>query len=396
MKIWIIIFFAIAQSSFAQNSLKYILKAEFLLVDNQTEISSQYIDSVGNANYYSENLKGRIYSQLKDWDKAIVAFKKSNTFKTNYSDYELAKAYAKKLNKDSAFYYLKHHLDSEYKKKSNFISLDTNIRLIRNSSLWSELNLKSYYSKAETELEQAIYYKDKNELSLALDILDDLIVNDKNYADAYYYRAQFIIKLNKDYKYAFKDLKKAIKLEPSNDMFTSALSTYYLKGHKYKPALNLLKKEIILFPYNLQDYLLIAEAYYRTGDYDNAIGNINIYLDISFRNIDALKLAGQIYYDKGDYPASINLLTEAMYINMRRIDILVARGKSYLENDEYQRAGMDFNIALDLDPNNGELWYLKGLAYMYQEKMRQACKYFTKASYLNYYKAEEYLLKECQ
>jgi len=396
MKTWIIIVLALSQASFAQKPLSYILKADFLLTDKQFDLSSQYIDSVKTLNYYSANLKGKINLKLENWDKSISALKKSNRLKEHFSDYDLAKAYALKNQEDSLFYYLENHLESTYKRKSNTISLEPEFKEFKSSKLWKELNLKSYYTKKETELEQAIYYKEKKELSLALDILDELIINDKNFSEAYFYRSQYIILLNHDYKYAIKDLKKAIKLNPEKAIYRSTLSKYYLEGRKYKSALNLLIEGIQISPYRLQDYLLLSEAYYRTGSYDKAIESINTYLDVNFRNIEALKLAGQIYYDKGNFQTSINILTEAMYINMRRIDILAARGKSYLENDEYQRAGMDFNIALDLDPNNGELWYLKGLAYMYQDKMREACKYFTKASYLNYYKAEEHLLKECQ
>ena len=245
-------------------------------------------------------------------------------------------------------------------------------------------------------MERAIYYKNKEELGLALDILDELIMNDDQFAEAYYYRAKFIIIFNKDYKYAIKDLRKIIKLKPSIYKYNSLLADYYFHEMKYKKALEFYISANRNYPYELTNNINLAKSYYRSGDFENAILYMNKYTEVDKKNVDAYKLAGQIYYDKGDMQQSINYLTKAVYIENRRLDILMARGKSYLGNEEYQRAGRDFNIALDLDSQNGELWYLKGIAFFNQDKIDEACKYFKKASYLNYYKAEEYLLQECQ
>jgi tetratricopeptide (TPR) repeat protein len=380
----------------AQDSLKFILKADFYLADEQKDIARQNLDSIKHKNYYAHFVVGKVYYQYSKYKLAISALKLSNKKKAHFSDFEIAKCFAKLEQNDSVTYYLKQHLKSIYKKKSNKIEQELDFESYRKSDEWKSLDLKKYYSKEEEAIERAIYYKEKGELTLALDILDELLINNKKLTEAYYYRAMFIILLNEDYKYAISDLKKAIKIENSNYKYLHLLAELYHHERKYKSALEFFTKAHLVNPYVLQDYYHLSKANYRAGNYDEAIKFINQYLDVSFRNIDALKLAGQIYYDNKDYKESIDILTQAIYINPRRIDILVARGNSYLDSDDYQRAGMDFNIALDLDPKNGELWYLKGLAYMYQDRMKYACQYFTKASYLNYYKANEYILKECQ
>jgi len=382
--------------SFSQGDVSFILKAEFAYNQEQYNDAWLFIDSVKEANFYSDNIKGKILLKQNKIDKALTQFHKSNKDKEHYSDFDIVMAYAQKKNYDSLTIYLKRHLSSNYKEMSNVIESNASLNDYRASEYWSKLNLKDFYTKEDEAIERAIFYKNKKEISLALDILDDLLINNKSFAEAYYYRAKFIILLNNDYKYAIDDLKKAIKIDKTNPDYLFLIAEFYLHERKYKKALDFYKKANISDPYYLDNYERLAEANYRMNEYEEAIRNINLFLNVNYRNVDALKLAGQIYYDKGDYKKSIAYLTQATYINCRRIDVLVARGKSYLENDEYQRAGMDFNIALDLDSKNGELWYLKGLAFMYQDKMKQACKYFTKASYLNYYKAEEYLLKECQ
>jgi len=156
-----------------------------------------------------------------------------------------------------------------------------------------------------------------------------------------------------------------------------------------------------LDPIESQNWINLAQIYKNMTDVSEDAAQWAVQSYISAIETDpnnpVLRIdLANIFVAQENYQQAINILTQAISINARRIDVLVARGKSYLENDEYQRAGRDFNIALDLDTKNGELWYLKGLAFLFQEKREEACRYFKKASYLNYYRADEYLLKDCQ
>lgn len=380
----------------AQDDLLYILKAKFNYEHQDYANAFKYLDSTKHKNFYTDFLIGNIYNQQKETKKAITAYHLCNQKKAHFADFEMAENYVLQQQYDSALVYLEQHLQSPYKQALNKIKINPIFSDFQNSKQWETLQIEHFYTKEEKLIEQAVYYKNNSELDLALDILDELIAQNKNNTEAYFYRAKFIIALNQDYKYAIGDLKKALKIESQDYKYHRYLAYLYFSQMKYKKALASYLKAQELSPYHLKDIFLIAKTYYRTGDYENATQWINRYIDIDYRNIDALVLAGQIYYDKKKYKESIETLTQAIYINPRRIDVLVARGKSYLEADLYPQAGRDFNIALDLDTQNGELWYLKGLAFLYQEKKDEACRYFKKASYLNYYRADEYLLKECQ
>lgn len=380
----------------AQDDLNYLLKADYLRINQDYTTALLYIDSISDKGYYADFVKGEILFQQTEYIEAIQYYYSSCDKKPNYAAFELAKTYALLKQYDSASVSLKRHLQSRFKRMSNDISTEVSFSEFIKTEEWKSLNINSFYTKEEKSIERAVYYKNKQELSLALDILDELIADDKNFVEAYFYRADFIILLNQDYKYAINYLKKAVKIDATHFNSHHLLADFYFHEMKYKKALASYILAQQIFPYHLQDYLNIAKSYYRLGEYEKAIKYIDYYTEVNDRNIEALLLAGRIYYDKGNYQESINLLTRAININPRRIDVLVARGKSYLENDEYSRAGRDFNIALDLDIKNGEIWYLKGLAFLYQEKRDEACKYFKKAIYLNYYRADEYLLKECQ
>ena len=380
----------------AQNDIQLILKADFAISNNQFQKANNILDSVETKHFYSNYLLGESYFLQEKYDSAIVCYYNSNLLKEGYANLRLAESYALIGKYSIASNYLKMYLKTEDKDFSNSIVNKPAFETFKTTQEWKDINTEQYYSQIEKSIERAVYYKNKNELSLALDILDELVLENEEVCEPYYYRAKFIILLNQDYKYALKDLKRILKLKPESRKYNLLYADFNFHEQKYKKALEYYLKAQQIFQYRLNDRFLIAKTYYRMGEYEKAISNIDAFIKIDDQDIEALKLAGQIYYDNANYKQSIEFLNRAMYIDSRRLDLLVARGKSYLEDEQYQRAGWDFNTALDLDSQNGELWYLKGLAFLYRNKQEEACKYLKKARYLNYYKADEYLLKECQ
>ncbi len=396
-KIFILIgcFLASLTAVYPQQTTDLVIRSKFFFDNNMTNKALQTINKLTNKDAYAFKLEGQIQSALNNHSAAIVAFKKANALKEHYADFELSKSYAKLNRYDSTSYYLELHLKSPYKSMSNVIEQSPALEAYRTTDDWKTLWRKDFYTEEEKSIERAIYYKNKGELDLALDMLDEVLSKNKNNTQALYYRAQFIIPLNQDYKYAISDLKKAVKLAPDNQHYVRLLASYYLHELKFKKALEAYLKAHTIFPYLLSDWFHLSQSYYRTSNFDNATKYINKFISIDAKNIEAYKLAGLIFYDNEKYQEAVDILTQAIYINSRRADILLARGKALLDSGDYQRAGQDFGIALDLDSKNGEIWYYKGLAFLYQDKTSEACKYFTKASFHQYYRADEYLLKEC-
>ncbi|MBN2668292.1 MAG: tetratricopeptide repeat protein [Bacteroidales bacterium] len=398
MSKWLLLIFSalFTQALCAQTLEEQAMKIDDLLQKKLYAQAAEQADSVSsNNNTRILFLKAEAYYYVGQWERAIQFYRLVNQDNSGQTDFNLALCFANVNRLDSVDYYLRSNVKSDYKVSSNQIEFNDDLKKFRNSPYWESFWKGDLYSADEKSLERAQYYAENKQLSLALDILDELIEKNKNNDRAYFYRAQYIIQLNKDYKYALGDLKTALKLKPNKFEYNFLMAQYQLETFKNKKAYEYFQKADKIEPYRNNVCYYLAQSAQRMGQYDLAISYVDRLLKADDRNIETLKLAGLIYYDAEKYQPSIEYLTNALYINSRRIDLLVARGKAYFDDGQYQRAGMDFNIAIDLDIQNGELWYYKGLAYFYQDKKDQACKYFKKASFLNYYKADEYLLKEC-
>jgi tetratricopeptide (TPR) repeat protein len=382
---------------FAQTKeVELLLKAKYQYSQQQYAVSLTFLDSIKPTTPEYYQLKANIFKEQSKLEAAINEYQKQNTLMPHSADYNLACLYSNTGNIDSAFYYLSAHLSSNYKQPSNIIEQEPKLENLRLSNTWASFWSKPHYSDNEKAIERALYYRQKEDVSLALDILDELLAKDKSNTEALYYRAQSIIELNNDYKYAIGDLKGAVKQVPNSDKYWRLLGEFYMHEYKYKKAVEAYENVVKLNPYDLQDYYKLSNAQYRSALYEEALRTITFYLSIEDKNQEAYKLAGLIYYDSKQYQKSVDVLTTGLYLNSKRADMLLARGMAFLDMEQYKKATFDFNLAVDLDNTNGEIWYMKGLSLLYQDRKGEACKCFRRASQEQYYKADELLLKECQ
>ncbi len=383
-------------NAMAQQNNIYVNKAFFYFDKHQYANALAYLDSSGIKDEYTLALKGKCLMSQSHFDKAIPCLHKANEHQAHFADYELALCYAQHQQYDSTAYFLKSNLESIYKKKSHLLKFDTLLNSFRETSLWKELKVSHPYSESEKSLEQAIYYSNHNEVDLALDILDELIRNDKKNSEYYYYRAKYILQFNKDYQYAIGDIKKAIKYDNDNAEYYHFLGDCYLNTTRYKKANKAYMSAFKLSSYAYPLMYKLSFSFFRIGQYAEAEKYIQSYINIDAQNVDALKLIALILYETEKYQASLDYLYKACSIDARRADLLIARGKVFMAMENYQNALWDFGTATDLDARNGEFWFYKGLAFLFDKRNKEACKCFTRAQNLNYYQAGEYLLKECQ
>ena len=380
----------------AQDSLLYhILQSKQYIDKGKDSIALELLNKHSEEDYYRYFLKGKALFNLSKKEAAIKAFKKCSQLYPKYADLYISELYASLNQIDSMYFYLDSYLSFSdkipYSKVYNKKAFKNRVESPRWISFWK----KDYYTEEEKTLQQAIYYESNGEILTALDILDELINDNKKNAKAYYYRALYTVKLNKDYKGAIKDLQKALKIIPNNYNLNILLGKYYMQVFKNSKALNCFIKARQIFPYELENYYYLAEAYYREGDFKQTENYILYYLTVRPLDKKAILLAGNTYLDNQKNKKAIDILTKGVYQYPRDIRFVIVRGKAYIQNEEYQKAVRDFNTAIDLDAQKGELWFLKAMAYFYQEKMQEACKFWKKARYLNYYQSDEYLLKYC-
>lgn len=378
-----------------QAGTSWLFKAHSHIEDEAFQEAHWYIDSLPKEQAYSYFIKGQIYKGLRQYQKAISCFLSYNQKQEQKDFYNLAICYAQLEKYDSTSYYLKKSLSSEHHRFSLDYETEPLLEAFRNTTYWEDIWKKNYYSTEEKSLEQAIYYRNKKELNLALDILDELIYNNRQFDKAYYYRALYLIELNEDYSSAIKDLKKALKIKPNCYDYNALLSDIYFKKNKYSKALKYGKTTFDLSPYNRKDVFRLAQIYYRVSNYKEA--EKLALLSLKLKPImKYYRLLGLIYFDHQQYQKALEIFNQASSRYPRALEIIIPKVKTYFELEQYEDANYLLGLACDIEPNNGELWFLKGLAKLYKNEKDLACKYFKQANYLNYPQASHYLLQECQ
>lgn len=166
----------------------------------------------------------------------------------------------------------------------------------------------------------------------------DYIINNlsTDYAQVYQARA-LIFSTNGDNASAFKDLNKAISLDPK---FRDA---YYNRG----------------------------KLYARTGDLKNALADFEtIVTKIDTTDYEVYYLigraSGQYWIDTNDehyYEYAMENLNKCIEINKQYTDAYMDRANLYALKLDFQDAVVDYTTVIHLDPRNINAYYFRGLGY---------------------------------
>ncbi len=394
-KIFFILFLWASFCSLAQNDTLLTLKARYYLNDNQLDSALIVLNKIEKHQYQSTFLLGTVFQLQKNDAGAKLWFEKSNEFKDAYASYRLMQLYALNQKWDSAAYYLNQHLNSFFKVSSVDLATDVALDEFRQTTEWKLVLEKTPYSIVEKNIEQAQYFFTKSKIPQALDILDEVLQNDKKNHKALFLRAQYVVELNRDYSYAIRDLEKSIQIAPLNSEYLMALSKLFISTFKFKKALLQIENYQKIDPFQIESELIKAECFYRLGQFDNALKSVDKVVWVNPKQVEAYRLGGLVCFDSNQFEKALVYQQNAIALFPRRVDLIFDRGKTYLELEQNLLAELDFGTCVDLNHSNGEFWYFKALASFYQNKKEQACRFFKKASSFGYYKADEYLVKEC-
>jgi tetratricopeptide (TPR) repeat protein len=160
-------------------------------------------------------------------------------------------------------------------------------------------------------------------------------------------------------------LKKAIELNPRNDIAYCALGWLYRDQGKYPEAEETFKKAIELNPKSDMAYCGLGWLCRSQGKYPQAEKFLKKAIELNPRNDIAYCALGWLYRDQGKYPQAEETFKKAIELNPINFYAYFGLGSIYRSQGKYPQAEETFKKAIELNPLN-DRWH-GALAALYQE-----------------------------
>jgi len=229
---------------------------------------------------------------------------------------------------------------------------------------------------------KSLYYRKKKLGTEAFAEIDKALLNNSDYATAYYYRA--VVYLDQGLiEQALADCNKAIEINPQ---LTSAyIFRGYIYGNSklYDNAISCFNQVIMLDPEEPLTYVYRGNTYECKGLYDEAINDYNKAIEINPKEADAYSNRGSTYCNKGLYDKALSDINKAIDIKPNNIVAYRARGYVYGRELQYDQAISDFNRVIEANPRDGEVYNYLGLIYTAKGQYDEAIYNFDKAIKIN-------------
>ena len=140
---------------------------------------------------------------------------------------------------------------------------------------------------------------------------------------------------NQKWDDAYKDLSRAVALDPNNTEALAELGSLQLGAGQVQDAMKTSESLLKLEPKNAGAHTLRGAVMYRLQNLDMAENEAKAALDIDPKHVDAMLLLARVDQSKGDADAALKVIKEGLAQNatniplqLVQIDILEAEGKS--------------------------------------------------------------------
>jgi tetratricopeptide (TPR) repeat protein len=198
------------------------------------------------------------------------------------------------------------------------------------------------------------------------------ILKDSTNAELYFERASLYIQ-KKKIDSAYRDLNKAISLDPEDARFFVALSDIYLMQGKISSCKEALEKAISLEAQNKEAYLKLAELNLMLQDYDATFENLKKSLEIDEYNPVAYFISAYAFLELEDTARAIENFQRAVDQKQDYYDAYIFLGNIFAAR--LDRLAEDYyNNALNVKPQSVEAHYNLALYYQNTEQIENALK----------------------
>jgi tetratricopeptide (TPR) repeat protein len=323
------------------------------------------------ANAYSG--RGSIYTDLKDYQKALADYNKAIELEPNNARYSFFYS-----GRGWLYQTLKQY-DKAIADYSKGIELDPNMGMFYfdRGNVYSDLK---QYDKAIADYTKTIklepndvsaysarglvYEKSKN-YQRAIADYTKLIELQPNQSWHYAARAR-IYNYLEDYAKVIADFSSAIALEPKNDGFYNSRGLAYYFSQDYQKALADFSSAIELLPNNFNYYLERGIVYSSLKDYRNAIADFSSAIELEPNNSQLYSNRGFAYFFSQDYQRAIADFSSAIKLEPNNAQLYSNRGNIYSNSGDYQNAIADANKVISLQPDNANAYFARGVIYQKQ------------------------------
>lgn len=316
-------------------------------------------------------LRGRIFSELNQFEKAEVEYEQILEIEPNYQSvhFNLGNNYFRQTRFVSAIDQYKKEI-ANYPDPSVYLNLGRTYYKIdkvdsARIAYQNALDFNENYSEAHYRL--GVLLKNEGELAEAKFHVEQAIDENSSNADYNLLMGQLFYQQKRVEK-AAQYMKRVINLDPANHGAnytlglilqsqgkTETAQEYLDKASYYQSqqdSLEALRNLTIEYPDVINNWVNLANKYEKMGDYSRAIRAYNSALMIQPQNLSIHTNIGNLYFLQGNSQLALNKYQAVIERDSTVTDALLNMGVVYANMGNYSKARSAWQRVLQYDPQN--------------------------------------------
>jgi tetratricopeptide (TPR) repeat protein len=228
------------------------------------------------------------------------------------------------------------------------------------NAFMAAIKIAPNYYEANKEL--AKVYVLCNKQNTAIKLLDKMLTERPDDAEAFYLRAE-IYRQSNNIEQALMDLNIAKKIKPDFADVYGAYGIIFAERMDYKKAIDNFNEAIKLNPKEMQYYLNRGNVYYHEKLYDDAIKDYSSALAINKNNIACLYNRSMALFDVRKYDDALIDINKLLSKHPDNFDYLFLNGKICIMKEDYQKAISSFAYCITIMDNSEQYDTLEPFKY---------------------------------
>ena len=322
------------------------------------------------------NLLGIVYSNGKDYVKALEAFQSALKFSPHST---------KTRNNLGNVYVALRKIDLAEKEFRTVLRLDP-VNQDGNYNLAVLLMAKGSPAEAIQHFERVHprnlatsfnlirAYLESKRTADALKMATELSTQNKSDVQVQF-SLGILLASEKQYKSAQLELEKADALQPGTFEIIYNLGQAYLRNGENPEAELALSRALKLKPESAETLYLLAQAYSNESRPLDALDLLVRAHKIAPENTDVIYLMAQVSISQNYFEDAIPLLESGLQLAPQRSDLRAALGESYFMSGKVDKAIGEFNKLIEIEPSARSYAFL-GLSYRHLGRFDEAKRYF--------------------